>query len=144
MPTEQDWLIPQQLVKVRFYGDLTLAEIGESFQRSAELVNSSTAQTVHFLHDWSEVTQYPTDISAIRRSLKARVKDRRKLGWVVAYGIKYNMMVLLAKIAFQLVRVQFRNFETEALALGFLRKCDPSLPDEIPTTPMPQPHDVDA
>ena len=134
MPVEQDWLIPDHLASVRFFGDVTLHDVGVAFGRSAELVDASGGKQVHFLHDWQDVTSYPTNVIQIRQALQARVSDRSKLGWVVIYGMDHQLLRFLSHIALELFKVRVKQLETRIDAITFLYHIDPALP-EIPKAP---------
>lgn len=128
MPTEQQWYVPERVVRVRFYGKLTLDEIVDAFATSAELVDATSAPPVHFIHDWTELDSFPTNIIDIRRSTTVRVKDPKRIGWVVAYAKNDQILQSMSNIVFQLFRIRFQMVDSADEAVAFLQRMDSKLP----------------
>jgi len=134
---EQFWLIPQRLVFVRFTGHLTVEDIGQALEMSMDFVDNSTGEhPIHFLHDWTGLENFPTSIGMIRQSTRRKLKDRSKLGWVIAYGSNQRILRFVSDLTFQVFKIRFRMVDTEAEAVQLLQQIDPTLPSlpAIPTT----------
>lgn len=131
----QAWLIENKVVYVKFVGEISVEEIGEAFAKSNALVLESEKPPVHFLHNWSEVTNFPKKLSEMRRLTKAVKGDLRRIGWVVAFGTENRLIRFLGDVFFQLFRIRFRMFRTEKEAISFLRRMDITL-EEFPSLPI--------
>lgn len=130
----QDWLIANKVVYVKFWGDVSVEEIGEAFAKSNTLSLASENTPVHFLHSWGDVKTFPRKLHELRRLTTTVKGDSRRIGWVVAYGTENRLMRFLGDVFFQMFRVRFRMFLYEQEAIAFLRYIDPILPDfpELP------------
>lgn len=128
MPSHQEWLVGEQIAYVKFWGVVTSEEVGYEVQRSADLRAASDADWVHYLHDWREVEQFPTDLKALNKIVQSRKRDRTNLGWVVAYGTTNRTLNMLGDMFFRLLQVRFRLFEKPNNAIAFLQNVDPTLP----------------
>lgn len=133
MPTSQDWLIEDHVVLVKFWGDVTAEEVGEAFSLSAHFLTIGKGRKIHFIHDWGSWDHFPTNIFAVRRHLNVEITnvERRKLGWMVAYGNKNRILEFVSHVVLQIVNVPYRSFKTQEEAFRFIQKMDPNLPQPL-------------
>jgi len=135
MPFEQQWIIPNHVVFVKLSGILTVEEIGASFEMSMDFVDEHLGENpIHFLHDWTELEIFPTSLALIKRSTNRKLKDRSKLGWVVAYSSDQFMLRFISDIVFRIFQVHFRMVENLDQAQMLLQNIDPTLPENFPPT----------
>lgn len=133
MPTQQKWYLNDRIVFVEFAGELSVDDIVEALETSINYVERSAAQPVHFLHDWTQLKKFPTNILQIRRQSDIRLSDRSKLGWMVAYGNDNRLMRYISQTVTYLFDIRFRMFSTREEALRFLHKMD----DTLDGSPLP-------
>jgi hypothetical protein len=127
MSTQQKWYLNNRIVFVEFAGELSVDDIVEALETSINYVERSDAQPVHFLHDWTQLKKFPTNILQIRRQSDIRLSDRAKLGWMVAYGNDNRLMRYISQTVTYLFDIRFRMFSTREEALRFLHKMDDTL-----------------
>lgn len=129
MPSNQHWLIDDKVAYVKFWGEVTADEISAEVRESARLRGMSTSPQVHYLHNWGEVTKFPTSLVELNTVFRNRTDHRDRLGWVVAYGTTNRTINMLGDLFFSILRVKFRLFDTEEKAVAFLCRADPSVPE---------------
>lgn len=134
MPMKQDWYIDGRVALVRFWGDVSVDDVVEALDVSAQLVKEGEYPKVHFLHDWSRINKFPTNILQIRRDSKAQLDDEEKLGWMVVFGMENRVLRFISQVVLQVFNIPFRMFSTQEEAREFLKDIDPTLPD-IPPVP---------
>lgn len=128
MPFKQTWYIHDHIVKVELNGKITAGDIAESFVVSRTFLDESQADRVHFIHDWNGIEHFPTNPYEIRRTLGRPVNEQpEKLGWVVIYGAKKELLRFIGDLTFQLFQIQSHMTDTMASALEFLQQQDPKL-----------------
>ena len=133
MPFHQEWFIPNRIVKVTFSGNLSIEEIAKSFMVSGKFLLESDADRVHFIHDWSQLETFPTNLSHIRNATSIRNNPAlHKLGWVVIFGARDKLMRFVGDLTFQLFRIHTHMTEDLDSALEFLYRHDNTL--EKPNT----------
>lgn len=123
MPCEIKWLLPQRVIYVRYYGDLTQADITALSQD----IEAYLAEGVAPLY-------YVADVQIARVSANP-VKNRRdfayianpKINYVLSCGRLNPIMSFFASVITQAVRFQYRHFETLEEGLAFLRQHDSTL-----------------
>lgn len=128
MPFKQTWYTHDHIVKVDLYGEITAAEIAQSFQVSRKFLQDSTADRVHFIHDWSGITSFPTNPLEIRRALNRPYNTKSdKLGWVVIYGVEKELLRFIGELTFQFFQIHSHMTDTLDSALEFLTQQYPTL-----------------
>ncbi len=127
MPHQQSWLIQNQVVYVVFSGDMSAEDVGDAFHDSGQHVIESTDAPVHFFHNWTAVTKFPTSLSQVFKVTQNSKAPLRKVGWVVAYGKNTKLFKFMGNIFFQLFSVRFRLFKTADEAIDFLCAQDERL-----------------
>lgn len=129
-----DWLIENKVVYVKFWGDISVEEVGEAFAKSNTFSLETQNPPVHFLHNWGEVSSFPKKLHELRRLTKSVKGDSRRIGWVVVFGTENMIMRFLGDVFFQMFRVRFRMFLDETEAIAFLKRVDMTIP-EFPDLP---------
>ncbi len=132
MAHEIGWFVKGRVIYQRFYGAVTLEELGEASRTVSEFVAEGTAP-VHGLIDITAVQQHPTTASEIRRALRDLRFDPRR-GWLIVIGVD-PITRYLASVVFQLLGLRFRTVDTCDEALHFLAMHDETLdePALLPT-----------
>jgi len=132
MPMQQDWYVDQRVAFVRFWGEITVHDVVEALDISARLVDEGAQPHVHFLHDWTEINNFPTNIIQIRQKSNVALEDEEKLGWMVVYGLDNRLLRFISQTVLQVFGIRFRMFETQEEAIAFLNEIDPTLPSIPP------------
>lgn len=130
MAVHQSWLIENQIVLVRFWDDLTIEMIAEAFKTSGDFLRSAPGGKIHFLHDWTDLRSYPTNIKQLNSGNQANLTPElaQHLGWMVAYGKDDQMLRYLSSVLLQIVGIPFRLFPTRKDCLRYLCHMDQTLP----------------
>ncbi len=128
MPFHQEWLITDQVVRVVFTGQLTIEDIAKSFMVSGKFIAESEAKRVHFIHDWTQLDGFPTNLNQIRSSTEMDENPYAdRLGWVVIFGAQGKILRFLGDIVFQLYQIRTHMTSNLDEAIAFLEKQDPTL-----------------
>ena len=134
MPISHRWFLENRIVLFKFSGIVTFEEVVDSLEISAQIVNESEVDRVHFLHDWTDLDRFPTNILQIRKETNAPIRDLHKLGWLVIYGAENRLLRYISQTVLQVFKIRFRMFTQAEDAISYLRKMDPTLPElSIPT-----------
>jgi hypothetical protein len=129
MPVSHRWFLQDRVVLFEFSGVVTFEEVVSALETSASIVNESQGQSVHFLHDWSQLERFPTNILQIRKETNAPIGDLRKLGWMVVYGAENRLLRYISQTVLQVFKIRFRMFIRAEDAIAYLRQMDPTLPE---------------
>jgi hypothetical protein len=129
MPISHRWFLENRIVLFKFSGSVTFEEVVSALEDSARIVNESEEEKVHFLHDWSQLERFPTNILQIRKETNAPIRDLRKLGWLVIFGAENRLLRYISQTVLQVFRIRFRMFTHAEDAIAYLRKMDPTLPE---------------
>lgn len=128
MPFKQAWYIENHVIKVEFWGDLTVEDIAKAFQMLSKFLEESNAQRVHIIHDWSNLEHFPINLTAIRNAIdfnQSMALD--KLGWVVIFGVKRQLIKFAGDLTFQLFQIRTHIADDFDSALAFLQTQEPNL-----------------
>jgi hypothetical protein len=124
MGYEISWLVERRIMAVRFFGNLTLAEIRDCTATGQHLLEEGIAP-VHCLIDATDLERYPLRISDIYAV--APQDPHPKVGWTVFYGLKMHILTIIIRVLSELGRFPYRVATTRAEALALLAKEDPTL-----------------
>ena len=129
MPVSHRWFLKDRIVLFEFSGVITFEEVVSSLEESARIVNETEGQSIHFLHDWSQLERFPTNILQIRKETNAPIRNLRKLGWLVIYGAENRLLRYISHTVLQVFKIRFRMFTHAEDAIAYLRQMDPTLPE---------------
>ena len=90
MPVEASWHDDGQVIYVRFYGDVTFADMKESNRLTVQLRtqdNGELLNNVHQIIDLSDMTRYPTKISQFGDVIQLMKEDTNE-GFIVLVGAR--------------------------------------------------------
>jgi hypothetical protein len=125
MPITHQWIIPQRVIYVRWYGEISIADAHEANRNTARFLEEGIAP-VHMLRDDSAITKIPhvTPRQAFD-ALKA-VRDPR-FGWAVNIGYSNALVRNLINLYSKFTRIRIHRVEKLEEALAFLKQADESL-----------------
>lgn len=127
MPYNHTWYIQNHILKVELSGEITLEEMSDSLEVTAQFLQDSSAEHVHFILDWSQLKRFPTNIREIRRALQVNQQMLGKIGAVLVYGVANESMKFLANLAFQVFHMRIQMVSDFEAALDALRHQDGKL-----------------
>ncbi|MFZ4825987.1 MAG: hypothetical protein ACOYLB_01395 [Phototrophicaceae bacterium] len=131
------WYLQDHIIYVKQTGIVDYTILHQRSQRIIEMVNQSSAMTIHTLVDSQDVTSSPFDLETVYRQLGSYAHSP-KIGITVYLG-KYNRIRKLAIVMFyKLVNSQLEFADTIEDALVLLMERDavlqPLLQNYQPTT----------
>lgn len=129
MAYEVSWYIPEHILYMRYYGDLTTEEFEQSLIESRALFNSLPTDTArcHTITDTLDLNKMPRSLTAFKNAL---VKPHPAAGWVCLVA-ENSLQNMIASTVTQLMQLNFKVFPSRQQALQFLIDRDASLADYI-------------
>ena len=128
-----EWVIPDRVVHVKITGAQTLEEIAVRSREIIRLLDSSLMQHVHFIYDNSELTQLPSDLRGLKKSVTWT--QHPKVGWVVSYNGRVGPVMYVVRVLTRFLNMKYSDQISYAHALHFLVKKDPALGETIQDFP---------
>lgn len=125
MPFRQSWYIQDHVVKVEFWGSLTIEDLIKSFDVSGKFLIESHAPRIHFIYDWSELEHFPTNFKEIRQGIDFNQNPAfGKLGLVVIISTKQYPLKAVGDLIFQIFQIRTYTTDTLESALIYLQQRD--------------------
>jgi hypothetical protein len=133
MSQKTDWLIPDRLVLVQAWDQLSLDELRAINSESNALISAGTPM-VHMIVDVTRVRKFPTNLREINAA--TRTTSPGQYGWTAM--VTSNAVIrFVASVAVHAAGARVRMFEDAQAALRFLYEQDASLPQPVPAIPSP-------
>ncbi|MEM9950491.1 MAG: hypothetical protein AAF846_02730 [Chloroflexota bacterium] len=125
MPYEVNWLIENQIVHVRFWGESTTEQFRSALTKITAMQHASDRDYVHTITDSTAVTMVLPFQESIKvlREFEATKND----GWEIVVGPMTSIMRISLSISRSLLRMKAINFRTTSEALAHLKEQDASL-----------------
>jgi hypothetical protein len=120
MPFEINWYQDQRIIHLRFYGDITIEDVGES-TRAVNTFVQSGVPLVHNIEDMTDVTKFPNNIVKISQQITPI--DNTLMGWTIIVGAN-QIVTFIASTVSQLAQARFRAVKTFDEAAAFLKGVD--------------------
>jgi hypothetical protein len=129
MPYEISWIRQERVFCIRFSGTITLEEFEAASRAGLGIFLDSAADRVHELIDCTKISRFPTNLTRIYAIFSAKdwQEGRRKVGWVVFFGINSPVMRFVASAVCRMMVIRFRIVATQEDALAFLKEQDETL-----------------
>ena len=124
MPIDLSWLIPNRVISMHAYVDVTLDETRQANKQLITMLNDGTP-LVHVVINQNDLGNFPISVNEYRAVLT--VMTHESLGWVIAYGPTNPLADFIAVMVARLGRIKFRKFVLKNEAFQFLVRKDPSL-----------------
>lgn len=126
MSVHVDWLIENQIILIRSFGDLTLENFSDDGLKVVEMLDSSPSESIHVVGDETHLGSVPNDpLSIVRNTPWLK---HAKLRWTIAFGKSDRIMKIVTNIGAQLVQMRYRRVDTFPDVVAFLTNIDESLP----------------
>ncbi|MCU0463426.1 MAG: STAS/SEC14 domain-containing protein [Anaerolineae bacterium] len=124
MSSAVEWLRPNELVQIRYYGRVVAEDIPHGAAILDELMKEASG-SVQMLIDLTGVTEVGIGLRDLRMSAPP---NQPKVLWM-AVVTPNAIFRFLASAAMQFSEGQYRFFATHEAALDFLKQKDPRLKD---------------
>lgn len=124
MPFELSWQIPQRVVLMRIWGEVTLHEITAQDSALHEWLHKVQGP-IHLIGDDRKVTRAPYAIQGLRLTL--RLLRNEKLGYVFTFGRSHPMAEFLTFTLFTGAGIKYQRVRTLDDAVAKLHTIDPTL-----------------
>ena len=119
------WEVEDHILYVRYWGDLTLAELTQSIDELVQALVGSGQPLVHLINDVSEV-QKPVSVVDVAKMAR-QYQQPEQMGWLITVGEKNPLIRFSNSIAGQILGQRMRSFDTREEALAFLKSADASI-----------------
>ena len=131
MPQQTGWYIEGRVIRVRYTGDVTLADVEQSGQEEKPLLDAGTGPLVHVLLDYTGCNSRPTSLPQMQGALEQVLHHPRK-GWTIAYGRADDKLGdYVNSTLSQTANARYRSFGTLNEALAFLAHVDVTLAEQL-------------
>ncbi len=109
-----EWLVPQQLVLVKFGAVFTATELVEFDKEICAMLDMGAPKQVHHLLDVAELQQFPN----LGQAIQTKMLQHPNLGWTVFIGDKNPIIQTMGMLIARLFgnHLQWCNTREEALA----------------------------
>lgn len=131
MPYQIRWLVPNKLLIINTYGELTIDDVANMSQESAVMVEESPEIMVHSITDLYKITSYPYNLMELTKAMNKLDLQQNKLGWALMIGISNPMLRFIATTLTQLKNYRFRIMDDVDGCFRFLHEVDETIPAEM-------------
>ena len=122
MPVSYEWLIPGQVMGLRWTGIVTEAELLDMDREFVKILDSTPLPLIHFISHELELEVEPHFTAYLR----AQCVRHQKFGWYLIIQKQQNIAArLIAQMAGTMLRLRLRIVEDEDSAWAILRRIYP-------------------
>lgn len=121
MPYALNWYVEDAIVIIKVTGSFPMAEICTAVAEVKHLIQQSDRDMVHILADLTDLSQTPKSVRLIASEVK-KIYDDTRIGWTIAYGIKNELVYMVASIVTQVLSHQYLAPSEEEAILLLLNK----------------------
>jgi hypothetical protein len=122
MPVTYEWLIPGQVMGLRWVGIVTEAELLEMDRHFVQILDSTPLPLIHFISHELELVEEPPFTAYLR----AQCARHQKFGWYLIIQKQQNLAArFIAQMAGTMLRLRLRIVEDEDSAWAVLRRLYP-------------------
>ncbi|MDX2162048.1 MAG: hypothetical protein SF162_12035 [bacterium] len=127
MPYKVEWLVPQRVITIYFYGKLVLEDFTAVATHTIAMMEDGIAP-IHTLSVVDEVAEYPKSASAIIAMIRAGGSPHPNTGWVVQVTHSPVQRFMGAMMTHLFVgSLRYATAPTLGEAIQYLQERDPSL-----------------
>ncbi len=130
MPCELKWYIPDRIIYIRYWGDVTSDEMMQMEETMVSAADNAPGQ-VHCIADLRHMEKFPIDIKLISRVFN-RTFRHPKLLWMVMLSNNTRLGDFLGSMVMQMSGVRHRILHEPAEVVEFFHSVDADLP-ELPS-----------
>jgi hypothetical protein len=124
MPITHQWLIPDQVVGLRWSGINTQQDLDEADQALLHILNTTHSPRIHFLsHELDLLEELP-----VKSYIRTQTPRHPRFGWYVVVQPRHNALArMVTQMACTLLQIRFRIVEDEATAWKCLQRVNPQI-----------------
>ena len=124
MPITSEWLIPGQVMGLRWFGIVTEAELIEMDRKFLDILESTPLPLIHFISHELDLEAEPPFMAYLR----TQSVRHQKFGYYLIIQKQQNIAArLVAQMAGTMLRLRLRIVEDEESAWAILRRVYPDL-----------------
>ena len=123
MPFSIQWSVEKRVIYKRYYGDVTLQEFHQAIETTRDYVTKGIP-LIHTIDDMRDVTQFPTQLGMLIKTVGA--VDNTIFGYTIVVA-QDRLMNFLANIVTQKMKARYRTVTTYEEAQKFLTDVDATL-----------------
>ncbi|HEX2622030.1 MAG TPA: hypothetical protein VHL11_17860 [Phototrophicaceae bacterium] len=125
MPYTLNWYIEDEIVYVRYSGDMTTDDFRASLLQIIKMIDTSPRTLVHIITDVGDVVKSLSIGEAM--PVLRETGSHARAGWSITIREKSVLVKLAASMGSSLFRMRFRNFSSLDQAVIFLKQTDKTL-----------------
>jgi hypothetical protein len=122
MPVQNSWIVENRVLLVELIGDVTADELLDSSEAGMRLIDEVGVAPVYSLVDLARSGRYPMRLSDFM--VVFRQPSSEKLSWIIICGIPNPLANFVAKTFAQMMRKQYKVFNTRAEALQMIKTLE--------------------
>lgn len=128
MSYQVSWFQEPRILYVRYYGKLTAEDIHEANSQALIHLDAATTPPVHTLVNVIDMTELGFVFKdVLKDEAVINVSSHKKLGWVVYFNKQNPIYTFMANVVGQSYEEKVKFLDTEAEAVSFLQRIDPTL-----------------
>jgi hypothetical protein len=125
MPYEVKWLVPQQVIEMKFGENFTIEELQEYDAKVVAMLDTGQPRSIHILAHASDIKQMPNLVHAQQLN---HIRHPN-LGWAVPIGNQNIILKAIGLLVAKLFGNRLQWCASREEALTFLQQVDKTLPD---------------
>jgi hypothetical protein len=125
MPYSLDWLIPDEIIYIRYGATLSSEELYECLMTVHEMMDGSTRPIIHVINDVGGVEvamPYKESMKAVREA-----GPNARAGWTINIHEKSLLVKMGTAFGSSLFKMRYRAFDTMDEAIAHLKHADETL-----------------
>lgn len=125
MPYRVDWLIPDQVVIMIYWGEQTVDDLRNALIEGNRLGAVSPYENVHSISDNRRVSKTISLSNAMRISYS--LQQKTLIGWAITIGNLDVLLTMIVRVSRTLLGIPIQMVNSMDEALAFLREAQPDL-----------------
>jgi len=117
------WFIPHVALYEKYRCFETFESMYNNNTLMLDMLDSTSADIVHHVIDFSELIELPNNIHEIINASRP-IMNHPKLGWILAFGSTNPLFRIVASVTASALGVNFRMFDNEQEVREFLQTID--------------------
>lgn len=101
MPYDVHWEVPDHILVVRGYNDISADDLTEASHKMVEIFATTTSHKIHLISDSREITSYPKNLKVLSDNLKTMRND--KIGLIVSISENDRLISFFSNVVSKVV-----------------------------------------
>jgi hypothetical protein len=129
MPIEMEWLIPDQVMGLRWWGEPTEEQLGVRDAEIVQILDATPTPQIHFIsHELDLLTELP-----LKLYIQTKSPRHARFGWYIVIQPRHNAFArMVTQMACTVLGLQFRIVESEDAAWKHLQRVNPQFTQPVP------------